>query len=140
MIVCTCQLYPSFFNLNADNSGLVIDILSMGSDCQERDGDDDYLRPDQALCVWQQPGSKVIRRVDLIVTPYTNYPISILAWTGSSHFERSIRLYAKKERNLKFSQNGIYSRITDERIPVTSERHAFEILGLKYLEPEERDC
>lgn len=119
----------------------MIDILSMGSDCQDRDDDDDdYFRPDHAFCVWQQPGSPVIRRVDFIVSPYTNYPISILAWTGSSHFERSIRLYAQKERNLKFSQHGIYSRLTDERIPVTSERHAFEILGLEYLEPEERDC
>ncbi|KAG2222755.1 hypothetical protein INT45_013119 [Circinella minor] len=120
--------------------GLLVDIITMGSDCKLRDGDDEHLRSDQALCIWRQPGSSTCRRVDFVVSPYENYPVAILAWTGSSHFERSIRLYAKKVMNVKVTSHGLYSRTTQKRLPVKSERDAFEILNLKWLEPSQRNC
>ncbi|KAI7852494.1 hypothetical protein BDC45DRAFT_189067 [Circinella umbellata] len=120
--------------------GLLVDIITMGSDCKLRDGDDEHLRSDQALCIWRQPGSSICRRVDFVVSPYENYPVAILAWTGSSHFERSIRLYAKKVMNVKVTSHGLYSRTTQKRLPVKSERDAFEILNLKWLEPSQRNC
>ncbi|KAI8148626.1 hypothetical protein BJV82DRAFT_663985 [Fennellomyces sp. T-0311] len=119
---------------------LLVEIISLGSECQLREGDDEHLRPHQALCIWKQPRSSIFRRVDLVVSPYENYPVAILAWTGSKHFERSIRLYAKKVMNIKVSSHGFYSRATQHKIPVKSERHAFEILNLKWLEPNQRNC
>lgn len=109
----------------------------MGSECQDREEEDAHLRPDQALCIWKQPSYDTHRRVDLVVTPYENYPVAILAWTGSAYFERSIRLYAKKQEQLKITSHGIYDRRTNEKL---TERHAFQVLGLDWLEPHQRDC
>ena len=117
-----------------------MDIITMGSDCKLRDDDDEHLRSDQALCIWRQPGSTICRRVDFVVSPFENYPVAVLAWTGSSHFERSIRLYAKKVMNIKVTSHGLYSRATQKRLSVKSERDAFEILNLKWLEPSQRNC
>ncbi|KAI7876225.1 hypothetical protein K492DRAFT_210491 [Lichtheimia hyalospora FSU 10163] len=79
----------------------VVDILSMGSDCQSREPDMPHTKPDQAHCVWRHKDDTVFRRVDLVVVPYDDYPISLLNWTGSSHFERSVRLYAKQVMSIK---------------------------------------
>lgn len=124
----------------ARQKGFLVDILSMGSECQVRDDDGEYGKPDQALCVWKQPEGDLFRRVDLVVSPYDTYALAILAWTGSSYFERSIRLYAKKEKQIKVTSHGLFSRIDDRKIPVKSEREAFEVLGLDWLEPHERNC
>lgn len=97
-----------------------------------------YNRTDQALVVWQQPGQSIHRRLDLIVTPYHQYYPAILAWTGSKHFEQSLRLFAKK-RGFKITHHGIYSRSTGNVIPIHSEHEAFDILGLKYLDPDQRN-
>ncbi|KAI9259411.1 hypothetical protein BDA99DRAFT_513216 [Phascolomyces articulosus] len=119
---------------------LLVDIITMGSDCKLRDGDEKHLRPDQALCIWRQPGSTICRRVDFVVSPFENYPVAVLAWTGSSYFERSIRLYAKKVMNIKVTSHGLYSRATQERLYVKSEQHMFDILNLKWLDPSQRNC
>lgn len=118
----------------------VVDILSMGSNCQLREPDTPHKKPDQAHCVWRQSDDNVFRRVDLVVVPYDDYSISLLNWTGSSHFERSVRLYAKQVMSIKVSPHGFYSQTTGRKLAIASERHAFEMLGLRWLEPEERDC
>lgn len=118
----------------------VVDILSMGSHCQLREPDMPHTKPDQAHCVWRHADDNVFRRVDLVVVPFNDYPISLLNWTGSSHFERSVRLYAKQVMSIKVSSHGLYSQTTGRKLAIASERHAFEMLGLRWLEPEERDC
>lgn len=97
-----------------------------------------YNRTDQALLVWQQPGYRIKRRLDIIITPYYQYYPTILAWTGSKHFEQSLRLYAKTKK-LKVVHHGVFSRVSGELIPIDSENQVFELLGLAYLEPEQRD-
>jgi DNA polymerase/3'-5' exonuclease PolX len=97
-----------------------------------------YNRTDQALLVWQQPGYRIKRRMDIIITPYHQYYPTILAWTGSKHFEQSLRLYAKKKK-LKIVHHGVFSRVTGDLIPINSEKQVFDLLGLDYLEPEKRD-
>ncbi|KAH8553150.1 hypothetical protein BGW37DRAFT_283990 [Umbelopsis sp. PMI_123] len=96
-------------------------------------------RMDQALVVWQQPGQTIHRRLDIIVTPPHQYYPAILAWTGSKHFEQSLRLYSKKKTKYKVNHHGIFERSTGKMVRLNSERHAFDILGLEYLDPDKRN-
>jgi DNA polymerase mu len=97
-----------------------------------------YNRTDLALVVWQQPGQTIHRRLDIIVAPWHQYHPAILAWTGSKHFEQSLRLFAKKKR-FKVTHHGIFCRSTGNLIPVHSELEAFNVLGLQFLEPDKRN-
>jgi DNA polymerase mu len=97
-----------------------------------------YNRTDQALVVWQQPDQTIHRRLDIVVAPWHQYHPAILAWTGSKHFEQSLRLFAKKKR-FKVTHHGIFCRSTGNLIPVHSEREAFNVLGLQFLEPDKRN-
>ncbi|KAI8086268.1 uncharacterized protein BX664DRAFT_359810 [Halteromyces radiatus] len=126
--------------------GYIQDILSMtnfGTVNSSDDDDDDTIKTrihstGQALCVWLSKNDPVYRRVDLIVVPWDDYPVAILSWTGSGHFNRSLRLRAKKVNGLKVTSHGFFRK--GEKLKVTSERHAFELLDLTYLEPKDRNC
>ena len=48
------------------------------------------------------------RRVDLIVVPMSQFYYALVGWTGSKHFNRSLRLYAQRELNMKLSSHGLY--------------------------------
>lgn len=52
--------------------------------------------------------SWLARRVDLIVTPASQYYYALVGWTGSKQFNRSLRLYAQKELNMKLTSHGLY--------------------------------
>ncbi|KAI8394065.1 uncharacterized protein BYT42DRAFT_609817 [Radiomyces spectabilis] len=100
----------------------------------------DRSRNEQALLVWRSKNDPVFRRVDLVVAHWEDYPMAILGWTGSKQFERSLRLYSKREKSLKVTSHGIFSHQTGEKLPVKSEKHAFELLGLSWLDPMYRNC
>ncbi|CAH3163290.1 unnamed protein product [Porites evermanni] len=53
-------------------------------------------------------GGRAVRRVDLIVTPPNQFPFSLLGWTGSKQFNRSIRDYAWKMLKIKLSNRGMW--------------------------------
>lgn len=64
----------------------------------------------------------------------------MLGWTGSTSFERDLRVHAWSN-SLKFDSSGIVQASTDgivEIDPRLGERGVFGLLGVKYLEPEER--
>ncbi|ORX61939.1 Nucleotidyltransferase [Hesseltinella vesiculosa] len=95
----------------------------------------------QALCVWlskHPDAAKIHRRMDIIVAPKMDYPMAVLGWTGSKYFERSIRLYSKTVLGIKMTSHGLFR--AGKKLNVESERHAFKILQLNYLEPELRNC
>jgi DNA polymerase/3'-5' exonuclease PolX len=93
----------------------------------------------------------VVRRLDIKVYPPEQHPTALLYFTGSAHFNRSIRLFADKSGFL-LNDYGLFKRLTDtarsrdqhqksshgEQIRCLSERDIFTHLKLQYVEPERR--
>ncbi|KAH8930442.1 Nucleotidyltransferase [Atractiella rhizophila] len=106
---------------------------------------------DKAYTVLRQPfpamvqGSKwsgrtgVRRRVDFIICPIKYFWTGVLGWTGSTMFERDLRLWGKK-KNMKFDSGGLYRRSDSKEILVNSEEEIFEKMGLEYIPPTLRNC
>ncbi|KAM7207545.1 hypothetical protein V8F20_002023 [Naviculisporaceae sp. PSN 640] len=117
---------------------------------------------DKALVVWQDPefeGKKKgatknpnpHRRVDIIISPWKTAGCAVLGWTSGTTFQRDLRRYCKKERQLKFDSSGVRSRVDGQWVDLesdaqgrpapdmlTAERRIFEKLGLEWRAPEER--
>ncbi|KAG8889306.1 hypothetical protein FRB98_004923 [Tulasnella sp. 332] len=78
------------------------------------------------------------RRVDLVFAPPEAYWTAVVGWTGSTQFERDIRLWANQV-GLRFDSTGI-CRLSDTKpIYAHSEEEVFDILGLEYVEPTLRN-
>lgn len=79
-------------------------------------------------------------RVDLVVTPISQFPFALLGWTGSKHFERELRRFSRKERGLWLNSHGLFD--LEQKMPfhVASEEDIFGLLGLEYLPPEQRNA
>ncbi|XP_055886145.1 DNA-directed DNA/RNA polymerase mu-like isoform X2 [Biomphalaria glabrata] len=80
------------------------------------------------------------RRVDLIVSPYSQYYYALVGWTGSKHFNRDIRLYAQKVLGLRLTSHGLFDMKKGEALPASSEEEVFRHLQLPYRDPMERNC
>ncbi|KAK4219646.1 hypothetical protein QBC37DRAFT_409443 [Rhypophila decipiens] len=120
---------------------------------------------DKALVVWQDPefeGSQEERgkrkknpnphrRVDIIISPWKTAGCAVLGWTSGTTFQRDLRRYCKKERQLKFDSSGVRSRVDGQCVDLesdekgrpapdmlTAERRVFQGLGLEWRDPEER--
>ncbi|KAL2211926.1 Nucleotidyltransferase [Sarocladium strictum] len=108
---------------------------------------------DKALVVWKDPDNAAAphRRVDIIVSPWRTVGCAVLGWSGGTTFQRDLRRYCKKEKNLKFDSSGIRSRADgawidfengDSETRATdmeeAERRVFQGLDLEYRPPEER--
>jgi DNA polymerase IV len=108
---------------------------------------------DKALVVWKNPEDKASphRRVDIIVSPWRTVGCAVLGWSGGTTFQRDLRRYCKKERNLKFDSSGIRSRadgawvdiedgdgVDRAKDMVEAEKRVFQGLELEYRPPEER--
>jgi len=79
------------------------------------------------------------RRVDLVFAPPEAYWTAVVGWTGSTQFERDIRLWAN-EMGLHFDSAGI-CRLNDSKpIYADSEKDVFDILSLPYVLPEYRNA
>ncbi|CAL4114904.1 unnamed protein product [Meganyctiphanes norvegica] len=100
------------------------------------------------LGVCKLPGEgRKHRRLDLIVVPYAEYAPALMYFTGSAHFNRSMRLLAIK-MGMSLSEHGLRSGIvrqgreklsTGKLLPTPTEASIFEHLKLEYREPHERD-
>ncbi|KAJ8026281.1 DNA polymerase lambda [Holothuria leucospilota] len=98
--------------------------------------------------VCKLPGeNQKYRRLDIIVAPYSEYPCALVHFTGSDHFNRSIRALAGK-KGMSLSEHalrtGVIRRGRDRihegtPLPVTSEEDIFRHMGLEYRPPHERD-
>ncbi|SCV70470.1 BQ2448_1864 [Microbotryum intermedium] len=93
---------------------------------------------DKALIIFRHPANGTTRkrdhwrRVDLVVARWPQWGAAVVGWTGSTQFERDIRLHARK-KNLKFDSGGIHSRATGEVIQAATEEDVFKVLGVPYL-------
>ena len=99
------------------------------------------------VCKLLRPDAKH-RRLDIIVVPYKERAPALLYFTGSAHFNRSMRLLASK-MGMSLSEHSLSSGIVRGKgrekmnsgtvIPTPTEQSVFESLNLPYREPHERD-
>ncbi|KAF9012521.1 hypothetical protein BDQ17DRAFT_1344069 [Cyathus striatus] len=86
---------------------------------------------EKALTVFVLPSEKgcrkLHRRVDLIFAAPEAYWTAVVGWTGSKMFERDLRLWAKRERGMKFDSSGLT-------------RQVFDILDLEWIDPPLRNA
>lgn len=98
------------------------------------------------VCKLPEEGSKH-RRLDIFVVPQEEFACSLLAFTGSAHFNRSMRLLARR-KGMSLNDHGLYADVCrtgeekighGKRLLTPTEESIFEHLGLEYRPPEERD-
>lgn len=94
------------------------------------------------LCKLPRENSK-IRRLDLFTVPDREAACALLHYTGSSIFNRGIRLHASK-MNMKLTESALVSQHGNTKypagyiIPTPTEESVFEHLNLHYKLPEDR--
>jgi DNA polymerase beta len=106
---------------------LVADLTSQG--------DTKYM----GVCL--HPDVKIGRRIDIRFVAYDSYYPALLYFTGSMLTNKLMRTIAL-EKGYTLNEYGIYqykSGVKGEKINVNSEQEIFEILGIKYLSPTERE-
>lgn len=95
------------------------------------------------------PSSTTWRRIDLLLVPEQEMGAALLYFTGNALFNRSMRLLARK-RQMSLNQRGLYKDVRRGRrgerlnegvlVEGKCERRIFEMLGVPWREPQERDC
>ncbi|XP_027262968.1 DNA polymerase lambda isoform X1 [Cricetulus griseus] len=101
------------------------------------------------LGVCRLPGPKQRhRRLDIIVVPYSEFACALLYFTGSAHFNRSMRALAKT-KGMSLSEHALSAAVVRNSqgvkvgpgrvLPTPTEKDVFRLLGLPYREPAERD-
>uniref|UniRef100_A0A8C8EEI1 DNA polymerase lambda n=1 Tax=Otus sunia TaxID=257818 RepID=A0A8C8EEI1_9STRI len=137
------QSHRGVFNKLLDSlrrSGFLTDDLVS----QEDNGDQKkYL----GVCRLPGPAQRH-RRLDIIVVPYSEFACALLYFTGSAHFNRSMRALAKT-KGMSLSEHALSSAVvrgpggikvaSGHTLPTPTERDVFIQLGLPYREPSERD-
>jgi DNA polymerase lambda len=103
--------------------------------------------------VCQLSPGKPHRRIDLKVYPTSEWPFALLSFTGSGHFNRSMRLYARRAgyslsdhdirpaRHARGRGRGarIWTGPPIHGIIFREEKDIFDFLGLAYREPQSRE-
>ena len=98
------------------------------------------------------PGKSLHRRLDIKVYSAVGVRVRASSTTGSDHFNRSMRYYAK-QRGYSLSDHGLVRahragqgatktevRGTTNLVHAETEYEIFEALGLEYKSPTQRDC
>ncbi|XP_006832315.1 PREDICTED: DNA-directed DNA/RNA polymerase mu [Chrysochloris asiatica] len=98
--------------------------------------------PPEVAVGWPQKPCKAWKavRVDLVVTPVSQFPFALLGWTGSRHFERELRWFSRKEKGLWLNSHALCDPGQRKSFHVTSEEDIFRHLGLEYIPPEQRNA
>lgn len=80
-----------------------------------------------------------VRRIDIRYMPYESYYPSLIYFTGSGNFNRSMRQHAVK-LGYKLNEYGLYKKIGEKfkNIPISSEKEVFDILEMDYVLPKDR--
>ena len=88
------------------------------------------------FCQDPKQNKKHVRRIDIRFIPFLSWYPALLYFTGSKEFNQILRSKAKK-LGYKLNEYGLYKG--NKNIYVESEEEIFQILGEKYLEPQERN-
>ncbi|KAG0746901.1 hypothetical protein G6F57_003952 [Rhizopus arrhizus] len=93
-------------------------------------------------CAILQPSKEIMRQVDFVIAEPDQYVTAVLGWTGSRHFEKSLRDYAKREKHMTLNSEAIIleNRSGKTKLIPHTEEEAFEILEVPYLDPTLRNC
>lgn len=88
--------------------------------------------------VCRLPGFEIARRIDIRCFNYREYPAAVIYFTGSKNFNVLVR---QKAKGLGYSLNeyGLVNIDNGELRYLKSEEELFEILGIPYLKPTDRD-
>uniref|UniRef100_A0A3P9K3W8 DNA polymerase lambda n=1 Tax=Oryzias latipes TaxID=8090 RepID=A0A3P9K3W8_ORYLA len=87
------------------------------------------------------------RRLDIIIVPYDEFACALLYFTGSAHFNRSMRALAKT-KSMSLSEHSLNKDVVRQGtskvcagspVPTQTEKDVFSLLGIPYREPHERD-
>ncbi|CAG5130199.1 unnamed protein product [Candidula unifasciata] len=87
------------------------------------------------------------RRLDIIVVPYEEYGCALVYFTGSAHFNRSLRHLCKKQ-NMSLNEHALKTGVVRKGsekickgtiIPTPTEESIFQVLKIPFRPPEERD-
>lgn len=81
------------------------------------------------------------RRLDLLLTPRSEYPFAVLYFTGSDKFNIAFRTIAI-EKGYTLNEHALIPiREGVPHVPILKdEAEVFKFLGIKYIEPEERSA
>uniref|UniRef100_A0A3B5ALQ4 DNA-directed DNA/RNA polymerase mu n=1 Tax=Stegastes partitus TaxID=144197 RepID=A0A3B5ALQ4_9TELE len=79
-------------------------------------------------------------RVDLVVSPISQFAFALLGWTGSKLFERELRRWAGHEKAMSLSSHALYDNKQSRYLRAASEEEIFTHLGLEYIPPSERNA
>lgn len=98
---------------------------------------------DKYMGVCQASPSEPHRRIDILTVSPSEWPFALLYFTGSGHFNRSMRFWAGK-RGYSLSQHGLRVNYgNDNKGPyiagISTELQIFQALGLEYRPPQDRD-
>ncbi|KAL7845584.1 hypothetical protein AOLI_G00237760 [Acnodon oligacanthus] len=98
------------------------------------------------VCHLPGPGQRH-RRLDIIVVPHAEFACALLYFTGSAHFNRSMRALAKT-KNMSLSEHSLNCDVVRNRgvkvlpgkpLRTLTEDEVFQHLGIPYRAPHERD-
>uniref|UniRef100_A0A1A8ERH9 DNA-directed DNA/RNA polymerase mu n=3 Tax=Nothobranchius korthausae TaxID=1143690 RepID=A0A1A8ERH9_9TELE len=79
-------------------------------------------------------------RVDLVVSPISQFAFALLGWTGSKLFERELRRWAGYEKGMSLSSHALYDNNQRKYLRASSEEEIFAHLGLEFIPPSERNA
>ncbi|KAJ3605440.1 hypothetical protein NHX12_027487 [Muraenolepis orangiensis] len=94
--------------------------------------------PDQTASAGSRPWRAV--RVDLVVSPISQFAFALLGWTGSKLFEREMRRWAVHEKSMTLSSHALYDKNQERYLRASSEEEIFSHLGLEYVSPSGRNA
>nr|XP_020451914.1 DNA polymerase lambda [Monopterus albus] len=98
------------------------------------------------VCRLPGPGHRH-RRLDIIVVPYNELACALMYFTGSAHFNRSMRALAKT-KNMSLSEHSLNKDVVRQGslkvyggtpLPTLTEKDVFRLLGIPFRQPNERD-
>ena len=122
------SVYKSFIS-ELLNMGIILEVLSSG--------------PSKTLVITRLPGnSRIARRVDFLYAKPSEFPFSILYFTGSKIFNTVMRQHALN-LGYTFNEHGIYKLENKKKGEMVDkvfkdEKDIFDFLGLVYKSPMER--
>ncbi|XP_028827445.1 DNA-directed DNA/RNA polymerase mu isoform X1 [Denticeps clupeoides] len=79
-------------------------------------------------------------RVDLVVSPFSQFAFAVLGWTGSKLFERDLRRYAGQVKNMSLNSHSLFDSHQRCFLRATSEEEIFSLLGLEYIPACDRNA
>ncbi|XP_074642693.1 DNA-directed DNA/RNA polymerase mu-like isoform X2 [Tubulanus polymorphus] len=127
---------PKKFNRGSPNGPK--NSLDASDELAERNASGESLS--DAIELSRSPRDWKAVRIDIVVAPYSQFYYAVVGWTGSKQFNRSLRLYAARELNMKLTSHGLYDISHDTVVPASTEEGVFHALKLQYRKPEERNC